>query len=381
MSLIFVLVFMCTACWNYREINDMSLIEGLAIDKRGDEYHITGKLLIATTEHPTQGTLQHFFVNASGHTIFDAIRNLILKDGKKVYFGHLHYIIISEQIAREGINQVLDIFMRDIESREDMWVFVASPGFVAEDVLYGISYNELATYIEDATANAKNIAKFYPSKMYELIECINEKGRDGLAPLVSKTPSVQGETAHIEGSAVFNNNTMVGTLSGDESKTLMFVLGRGTSSVIPLIYTDDQHTSKVSLEVIKNKTEIMPIYLDGGCIKMRIHVYLNVVIGEIMNNKVNVTSPQGQEKLIAATSAFVKNNIEALIVRAQKEFKSDIFSFGEMVKNSNPTVWKDIAENWHDIFQGLEIDMDVTVKIYGSNLYKQIITKPHNMKD
>ncbi len=52
-----------------------------------------------------------------------------------------------------------------------------------------------------------------------------------------------------------------------------------------------------------------------------------------------------------------------------------------MVKNSNPTVWKDIAENWHDIFQGLEIDMDVTVKIYGSNLYKQIITKPHNMKD
>ncbi len=99
---------------------------------------------------------------------------------------------------------------------------------------------------------------------------------------------------------------MVGTLSGDESKTLMFLLGKGTSSIIPIIYTDDQHTSKVSLDVIKNKTEIMPIYLDGGCIKMRIHVYLNVVIGEIMNNKVNVTSPQGQEKLIAATSAFVK---------------------------------------------------------------------------
>lgn len=380
MTLITLLSLICTSCWNYREISDMSLIEGVAIDKLDDHYEITGKLLLATTENPTEGTLQHFLVNAKGLTIFDAVRNLILENGKKVYFGHLNYIIVSEQIAREGITQVLDLFMRDIESREDMWIFVANPNFSASDVLHGISYKELVSYIEDATSNAKNIAKFYPAKMYELIKSINEKGSDGIVPLISKVSSDIGKTAHIEGSAVFNNNTMTGTLSGDESKILLLMLGKGSSSIIPIIYHDDHNTSKVTLEVINNKADILPEFHEDGSITIRIKVHLNVMIAEIMNNHVIVTSTEGQNKLIAAASEDIKKNVEALIVRAQKEFKSDIFGFGETVKDVNPNLWRDIADNWHDIFQGIDVDVDVNIKIYGSSLFKQIITNPQHMK-
>lgn len=373
-------ILLLTSCWNYKEINDMSLIQGLAIDKKDSHYMITGKILLATTEQQKEGTLQHFFVNTKGVTLFDTIRNLILRDGKKVYFGHLQYVIVSEDIAREDVSQVLDIFMRDNETREDMWIFVAPNPYTSRDVLHGIAHQELANYVEDATQNVKNVAKFYPMKMYELVESMNEKGRDGVSPLMFLQTTDEGQSAHIQGTAVYKKNRMVGTLSGDESRMFMMLMGRGKSSIIPLIYNDEQHISKVSIDIFRDQSKLEPIIHDNDDITFNIHLSLSAVIGEIMNSQVNVTDERGRQIVAKKLEEYVVKNLSSLITRVQKEYKSDIFGFGEMVKNVNPDLWRNIEDDWNNIFPEVDVQVHATVEIIGSNLFKQVINQTHTFE-
>lgn len=365
--------FISTSCWNYREVNDMSLILGLAIDKTNGLYELTGKMLLASTDQQDGSTLRHIFISTQGITIFDAVRNFILKDGKRIYFGHLLYIIISENIAKEGIDQIFDFFMRDDEIREDMWLFVAPDTHKAHEVLHkGLAHKELASYVKDTTENVNKVSKFYPTKLYEFVDTINAKGKDGVIPLMTLIPSIQGQSAYIKGCAVFNKARIVGKITGDEAKALMVITNKEKGGILPVIYNDEENISKVSLELSKTKTKITPIY-HGDSITMKIRTDTTASISEIMNSKVNVVDKKGREKLIKAAESLIKANLENIVTKAQKELKSDIFGFGELIKDSNPALWKQIEDDWSDVFQDLEVDITSTVNITGSALYREVI--------
>lgn len=375
--LIILIIFntsICSSCWNYREINDMSLILGLAIDKTKGMYKLTGKMLLASTDQQDGSTLRHIFIDSEGVTIFDAVRNFILKDGKKVYFGHLLYIIISEKIAKDHIDEIMDFFMRDDEVREDMWLFIAPEPYTSQEVLHkGLAHKELASYVKDTTENVNNISKFNPTKLYEFVDCINSTGKDGTIPLITLISAIQdGQSAYIKGCAVFNKARMVGTLTGDEAKALMVITNKEKGGVLPVIYNDNEIISKVSLELSKTKTKITPIYHDDS-ITLKIKTDTTASIGEIMNTKVKVVDKSGREKLIQAAESTIKANLENIVNKAQKELKSDIFGFGEIIKNTNPDLWKQIEDDWNDIFQDLQVEISSTVKITGSALYREVI--------
>ncbi len=56
-------------------------------------------------------------ITVEGKTIFEAVRKFHLSNGKILFWGHIKYILISEDIAKENILDVLDFFVRDHELR------------------------------------------------------------------------------------------------------------------------------------------------------------------------------------------------------------------------------------------------------------------------
>ncbi|GMQ62835.1 Ger(x)C family spore germination protein [Vallitalea maricola] len=377
-SCILVIIIMtntilCTSCWNYREINDLSVIFGLGIDKKHDIYEFTGKVLLTANEENKGNNLSQTFISSKGTTIFDAIRNLILQDGKRVYFGHLSFIVISEDIAKEDINEVLDFFMRDDETREDMWIFIAPEPYTSKEILeIGLDHQELATYVNDTIENVRYIGKLYPIKLYEFIDISNSKGKNGVIPLISIKKTLFGDSAYTEGNAVFQGNQMVGKIDGNESKTLSIILNKQNGGILPVKYNDDEEISKVSLEINKTKTKLAPKYYDDN-ITIEISTQTTAVLAEIMNNNVNVFNEEGRKKLIESTENIIETNIKDLVSKAQNKLKSDIFGFGQLIKTDNPSLWKQIEDDWSNIFQDINIKVNSVVKISGSALYKKII--------
>ncbi|WP_113673989.1 Ger(x)C family spore germination protein [Vallitalea guaymasensis] len=364
---------LCTSCWNYREINDLSVIFGLGIDKKDGLYEFTGKILLTANEENEGNNLSQTFISSQGLTIFDAIRNLVLKDGKRVYFGHLAFIIISEDIAKENINEVLDLFMRDDETREDMWMFVAPEPYSSKEILeIGLDHQELATYVNDTMINMKHVGKSYPIRLYEFINISNSKGKNGVVPLIFIKKTLLGESAYIIGNAVFNGNQMVGKINGDECKTLCVILNEQKGGILPVTYNDEAETTTVSLEIGKTKTKLNPVFTDDN-ITIKISTQTTAVIAEIMNNNVNVLDKEGKDKLIEAAENMIENNIKDLVKKAQAELNSDIFGFGQLIKKDNPSLWKQIEDDWSNIFQDIDIEVNSVVEISGSALYEKII--------
>jgi spore germination protein KC len=60
-----------------------------------------------------------------GVTLFDAARNVIQELDRKSFYAHTNVIVISEEIAREGVLPVLDFFSRGREVRGYVWLCVA----------------------------------------------------------------------------------------------------------------------------------------------------------------------------------------------------------------------------------------------------------------
>ncbi|MDP4091707.1 MAG: Ger(x)C family spore germination protein, partial [Bacillota bacterium] len=86
--LVFLNLISMTACWNYREIDKLAIVTGVAIDKGDDQkFKLTVEVIDFTGEKNTKAVSRT--MTMEGKTIFDAARNAISISGKRLYWSHM----------------------------------------------------------------------------------------------------------------------------------------------------------------------------------------------------------------------------------------------------------------------------------------------------
>lgn len=148
-----------------------------------------------------------------------------------------------------------------------------------------------------------------------------------------------------------------------DTKSLLWVQNKLKGGIYPVKDAAGTKTN-VSLEIFKSKTKIKPEVRDGVPI-IKINILTDVNIGEIMGNN-DFISEKGRKLLEKDAEAQIKKDIENLIEKAQKEYKSDFLGFGENIKRSMPSVWKSIEKEWNEIFLDIETSVEVDISITGS---------------
>ena len=138
--LVLFLLFFMTGCWNYHELNSIAISTALAIDKKDDEYEIS--ILIANSKKgqvsAEKGESQTVVYSAKGNTISDALKNIDLENPRQTYIGHLAVIVISEEVAKEGLMDILDLLLRNSESTKRFYIAIATD-YSAKDIIQIIS--------------------------------------------------------------------------------------------------------------------------------------------------------------------------------------------------------------------------------------------------
>ena len=235
-KLILLLTLLClTGCWNYYELNNLAICTGIAIDKKDNQYEVTylisnAKKAESSAKEGEPGTTTY---NGTGDTIQDAINDLKLKIPFEPYNGHLVVIVISEEIAKEGITQVLDLLARDTESRDFFYILLGKDA-KAKEILEIISPLEtfpsqtLASDIETSSSKTSLIYKItYNDFLYTLLEegtnpILNsvtilgdeEKGSDEK----SLSSTVPKATIKIDTLGIFKDDKLLGWADTDESR-------------------------------------------------------------------------------------------------------------------------------------------------------------------
>ncbi|MFD1905513.1 hypothetical protein ACFSQ7_18020 [Paenibacillus rhizoplanae] len=125
-----VLVLPLGGCWNSRELNELAIVSGIGMDlvPETDEYRVTFQLVnpssTSTSNSPGSGKPAIVVVSATDKTMFGALRRAS-KHVTRQLFAHTQLIVLGEPLARDGINDIFDIFERSHELRLNSEVLVA----------------------------------------------------------------------------------------------------------------------------------------------------------------------------------------------------------------------------------------------------------------
>ena len=369
---IFILITLLlnfSGCSAYTEINDLPLVLGAAIDKGEDGNYILTvevfKPIASSKEKDAKLTTEIF--QTEGITIFDAIRDLIIKLGKRAYWTHLKCFIISKDISAEGISPVLDMFSRNAHIRKEFPVLISN-----DETAYGIFYNgkqilsePVSIFINNTIKSVDKISKYDYIKFYELIDNILTEGKSAVLPLISMNPIAGKKIPSIYGLAVFKKDKMVGTLNSSESKTLRLLTNKEKGGVLLVQWIENNELEKVTLEIFKSKTNLEPLY-NNKKLSINIKTTTTTEIAEIMNSKIDVLEEKGRANLKKEAEKKIKTDIENLLIKLQHDLKCDTVGFGKKLKEKYPNVWKESKSNWSDIFATIPFNIDVDVKFKGT---------------
>ncbi|NYF24411.1 Ger(x)C family spore germination protein [Sporosarcina sp. JAI121] len=375
MIVLLILSLFLTGCWDKRELNELAITVAMGIDKVEDEFQLTAQVVVPSEVSMKQssGRSPVTLFQAKGETVYEALRKMTISSPRKIYPGHLRMLVIGEELAQEGIGESLELLSRDWELRSDFYVVVAKDKTAAEIL-------NVSTPIESIPANKMfNTLKtsensWSATKGITLDDLISDLISDGQNPVLSGiyitgneesgsskqnvesiTPSAQILYDYL---AVFNKDKLVGWLTERESIGYNYITNSIKTTVTSVSCPEK---GKASIEVIQFKSD-MKGKINKGEPEVDVNIQVEGNVGSVECH-INLKEPVTIEELEKIYEKEVKESIDQTIETAQKQYKTDIFGFGQAIHRSNPKTWKKIKEQWDEKFTDMVVNVEVDLKL------------------
>ncbi|NLY43368.1 MAG: Ger(x)C family spore germination protein [Clostridiaceae bacterium] len=375
------LIFITSGCWNNHDITDVSIAVAAGLDKTEDDtIELTLQLVKpAVVRARKYGGFEESAVSvfsSTGDMVFQAVRNILSSVNKKVYFGHLQLIVIGEELAREGISDILDFFERDHEINPKAYVIIAK-GTTARKVLHANSKLETipAIHITSLLENDIALPKINKKMLFDLLRETSHKGHDitiGVIEIEEKDGAdkelLVGDMK-VTGTAVFKKDKLVGWLDPAETRGYLLVADKVKSGIINIPDPLTEEGRKIAIEIIRSRGK-RDVLIQDGHIILSIEIEAIGNIGEQQSVKDIITIEKGK-MLAEQLNDAIKKNVKEVIEISQKKFKSDIYGFGQIVHIKYPDYWKQIKDNWDYEFSNATVDIQVTSTIKRPGLITQ----------
>lgn len=364
-----------TGCWNYREIDKLSIVAGVTVDKgTNGQYLVTAEIVQMSGGKDTKKTSKT--ITMEGRTLFDAVRNGISLAGKRLYWSHSKVIILSREIAGEGITKVIDWYIRDAETREDVHILI-SEAASAKEIFEGQGTTEdiKSFTLDEIMDNQENLSKAPITDILQFAIESQTKGVSIVIPTVNLKHIDGKMVPQIMGTTIIKNDKLVGFLDGEETKDLIFIRNEVKGGVLAEGTEGNAITTPVSLEIHKSKTKVTPV-VDGKDIEINLNIDTTVAIDEIEGTE-NFIDENGRRKLEQSAENTLKERIESLIKKIQSEYDADIFGFGTKLQEDEAKVWNRVSNNWEKIFKDLTVNVKTRMHVKNS----AILSKPFEEGD
>ncbi|OLS01786.1 Ger(x)C family spore germination protein [Tissierella creatinophila] len=358
-----------TGCWSYKEINALYIVAGIAIDKaeNSDKYNIATEF-INIKDNKREQSFESILLETEGDSISDAVTKMTRISAKRAYWGHATTIIISEEVAREGIVQFLDLIVRRGEARLSTNIYISKEKS-AKEVLQRESFStdvrsfELAIMVNES----KNIVKVPALKTYEVINALAIPKVHTVLPTVKSFYNDGTPTNLLSGGAVFSMGKLVGFLEEKDILPYLFIKDQVEAGFLNVEAEKRNPNDTITLEILGSNTKIKPIY-DSQTLGFDISIKTDVTIGELTTTT-DYVSKRGRERLKKLAQKSLEKKIKSHIEDVQKEFGFDIFGFGNIIRQRNPRLWDNMEKDWDSIFKDLDLNINCDIQIKNTGHY------------
>lgn len=356
--LLLLTMLLLSGCWNYRELDNLSMVAGFAVDKGtgGHKYHLTIEFLDLTKNQPGSKILE-----TEGDTIFDGIRNAVSESQKKLFFSDCKVIIVSQDIAKDGMASVFDWVTRDAEPRITINPIVSKAATAAELLRQKPITDQMISMEIWRTLDQNTIALSQEPnvKLYQANNMLASDGTSLILPAAKIEKSQDGTNFELDGSAVFKKDKLIGFLDRYDTKYLLFIKNQIKGGL--LLTSPASDGSSVALEIFESKTSVTP-EITGKDVSMKINIDMKASLGEDNTTK-NYVSAQGIQKVEQSAETTLVDGVSSIIKKVQSQFGSDVFGFGSIIYRNSPEFWGKEKGNWEHSFQTVKSTVTAHVSI------------------
>lgn len=365
-------VLLCGGCWNYRSLDTMSIVAGIAIDEGGDDnvWRVSFQIVDLMGNVEVEGINSKILV-AEGATLFDACRNAKRNIIGKLYFGHTQLAVINEAIAKqEDLRNTIDWFLHDTEVRETLKLVVSreatAQDILAHETLVGpIDAFEISQYLED---DSKVTSSTSFKQLYETFNTLKSPGIELTLPAIRIATASERQIAQIYGTAVFKGGRLAGYLTPEESKYFLFATD-GIQGGLLTVPASGEGPDTVTLEISQSRTHRSFSY-DNGKLIVTLEPETDVFLVEC-GVPFSALDKQVMRELEDNAAAVLAKRMTAVIQTVQSSFGSDIFGFGSLIHKRDNALWEQLSQDWDAIFAALEVQVKAKINIVNSALIKE----------
>ncbi len=372
-----LLALASSGCWNRRELDELGIQLGTAVDKVGKNFRVAVQIVIpgeVSSRGSRSGNAPVTIYHAEAPTIFEAFRKLTETSPRKIYSAHIRVLIVSEEVAREGIGKAIDMFSRNPEARTDFYLMVARNSSAMEVLnimtpLEKIPADDLY-YTLDTSSR-----EWSPTTRVSIEQLIEQLVMEGFSPVLTgvkvlgdhksggKLKNVQqidpGTNFQFIGLALFRGDKLIGWLNENQSRGYNYIRDNVSSSAGSLKCPDG---GNIVLEALRSQTKLKVDVVDS--VPVATIQVKNVSSVSDVECDIDLTNPDTIVKLEQQAAAKLIKTMDAVIRHVQNKYKTDIFGFGQALYQDHPRLWKQMQPDWPEHFQEMKVVYKVEYQIH-----------------
>lgn len=381
-----IILLSLSGCYDAHGIEEFSYATALGLDVSENKLlSLTLQISIpsTTSESGSSQSSKTDTITVECNSINSGISLINSYISKEVNLSHCKVIVISEELAYQGLSEYVDTFANTVEIRPDCNVIIAKCS--AKDFIENASPSIdtlTARYYEVALKSSEYTGFTTSTKSVDFIgdmkttfvqahailgnlklENRNTELNSALDNIykAGETP-IEGST-NIEffGTAVFRDDKLVGELNGIETICYLLVTNGFKNSTLSIpdpfninssvdLRLNKKRNSKVSVDFVNNSPYIsVEVFLEGYGISLDESTdYSSVEDISILNNY---------------AEQYLKLQLENYLYKTSKELNSDISGFGKYALSKYLTWDEWISSNWLENYKNSFFNVKVHVNI------------------
>lgn len=406
--LLILIIILTNGCWDRRELESLGIVQSLGLDLGPDQKEVTVTTMIAIPSKLGGGQAGGgeggggggdepgvLLVSMTAPSIYESFNKINTLINREISLLQNQVLIIGEEMAKNGVAKWVDNLIRFREMRRTMLIFVCKGK--AADIMKVQPRLETkpSEYFTDLVSISRRTGMFPLVNLNDFLKRYEAYAHDNYLPFLNKhfinedgpEPSAkkekeegekgenkgepksgqdqkkqEGEEQKLEhvrfiGTAIFRKDRMVGSFDIYETQILL-LLNNEFKEALLTIEDPLRKDNYIIFRLISTAPVQIQYRPQNGVDRFKVKLKLEADLISIQSG-IDYTRPKLEGFLGRVIAKELKNRVNKVIKKAQLEYNSDVFGFGEKVRTTFLTSPEYENYRWPDKF----IDSQFTVEV------------------
>lgn len=364
-----------SGCMPYKELKEESIVEGVGIDYGLEGYTLTFQIYKPsggggggggggnTSKSGSSNTVT--LLTTSGSSLFDAVRNATLQNGRQLYFSNTRAYVIGENVCGENFSKLLDFMERNQQIRPTDRIIVAKGK--AADILNFKKNGEIvpAMNLQLMMQEYVQTSKLADVQIFDISKDVATGITDPVVAAVTIKNSDDGEgVLEMDGTAVIHNEKLAGYLDKEETRGFLWITGKTQGGVLTLQLPDG---GTASMEVLTSSSKISLSGSDAAPV-IKVDLSASTNLTEVQSQKTHSMDQRFVEELQNIQNRTITAEANSAIEKALKTYDADIFGFGMGIFENRPELWHKIGDSWNMYDKDIKVEVTTTSTVKHTGL-------------